>query len=165
MYFIVRNKISVWLEYTVVSHLEYIVYVVSFRHFIVDLSWNRLILNYLRNVINTYRHSIGVLLPMDKDMYPNQDVIFSPYISWWEKNTLCFKRCISYISILYSTYDDILYIIHLINHYSWGPTSDFVFMCTNAIYCIIYLPIILWCYKLEIYPLLYEFRKKKKKPK
>lgn len=56
-------------------------YVVSFRHFIVDLSWNRLILNYLRNVINIYRHSIGVLLPMDKDMYPNQDVIFSPRIS------------------------------------------------------------------------------------
>lgn len=56
-------------------------YFVSFRHFIVDLLWNRLILNYLRNVINTYRHSIGVLLPMDKDMYPNQDIIFSPCIS------------------------------------------------------------------------------------
>lgn len=45
----------------------------------------------------------------------------------------------------------LLYVVNFRNHYSWGPTSNFVFMCKNAIYCIIYLPNIFECDKLKLF--------------
>lgn len=55
----------------------------------------------------------------------------------------------SYVS--HVVHNIMLYVIHLRSHYSWGPTSIFVFMSTNAIYCIIYLPIIFGCDKLKLF--------------
>lgn len=58
-------------------------------------------LNYLRNVIYKYIYIYlqafyGVLLPMDKDMYPNQVIVFFSISCTW-------RRCITLIR-LHHTY-------------------------------------------------------------
>lgn len=59
-------------------------------------------LNYLRNVIYKYIYIYlqafyGVLLPMDKDLYPNQVIIIFSLAICGE-DILCYKGCIIYNS-------------------------------------------------------------------